>query len=229
MTTTLEQRRFGKWILVFLFSLSGTLTKSEVVHDYLCSTLTPAEFFVFMESKDRTTLALQVLTDIVAQHSVDIYLAASMNTTINSLSSYASTLSCLLQELRLDLTGRQDLIYVTQTVILRCRLSEEALRVCLAGFAATSVGSLGIWAIPLTAAFAFTLSTVNHRQKTHSQTLRFLHLEADCLSLKETIDHIHLNQAQTRRIVMDRGFGSGSNVIPADGLTGEFGTNRPHT
>ena len=50
LTTTLEQRRFGKWLLVLAHALRGSLTATDVVHDDLCSILTPSEFFAIVGS-----------------------------------------------------------------------------------------------------------------------------------------------------------------------------------
>lgn len=44
LTTTVDQRRFGKWLFVLAHALRAHLTSRDAVHDDLYSVLTPLEF-----------------------------------------------------------------------------------------------------------------------------------------------------------------------------------------
>lgn len=99
------------------------------------------------------------------------------------------------------------------------------VQIWTAAFSFLSLGSVGPWSIPWTAVFAYWMIAFEQHVKDLKDPLQGLNLEQDCFLIRDSIDQIHLDYAQMRRITRGSGFTTSSNVIPADGLTGELGSS----
>lgn len=48
LTTTIEKQRFRKWLTACVYSLGGKIASDDIIHDDLCTSLAPTEFFALV-------------------------------------------------------------------------------------------------------------------------------------------------------------------------------------